>query len=56
MAVRIIRFNDKTVIYTAAAYAALDDKTNNVGIIYGTAAAPTPTGYPDGCIYIQHAA
>jgi hypothetical protein len=56
MGIEIIRKRDKTVIYTAAAYAALDDKTNNVGIIYGTAAAPTPTGYPDGCIYIQHAA
>lgn len=54
MAIEIIRKWDKTVIYTDTAYAALDDKANNVGIIYGTGAAPTPTGYPDGCIYIQY--
>ena len=52
----IIRAKDKKTIYTQAEYTALEDKTNNVGIIYGTGDAPTPTGYPDGCIYLKYTA
>ena len=42
------------IIYDSTTYAALAVKPK--AIIYGTAAAPTPTGYPDGCFYFQHAA
>jgi hypothetical protein len=44
------------LIYDSTTYAALPLKDHIVAIIYGTSSAPTPTGYPDGCIYLQHEA
>jgi hypothetical protein len=43
-------------IYDSTTYGAIPNKSDKVAIIYGTSSAPTPTGYPDGCIYLQHEA
>jgi hypothetical protein len=43
-------------IYDSTTYAALANKDDKVAMIYGTGSAPTPTGYPDGCVYLQHEA
>jgi hypothetical protein len=41
-------------ITDSTTYATLQTKRR--AIIYGTGSAPTPTGYPDGCIYLQYVA
>jgi hypothetical protein len=40
------------ILTDSTTYTALTEK--NRAIIYGTGSAPTPTGYPDGCLYVQY--